>query len=120
MGLLSQKAAEQCLIAPFSHGFSSDFNEELGLGVLRPNLHQNLTHWIHPPFIDGYTRLSQTFAPDEQKKISHRLQRIVREEASWIFLWNQYDFYGLGPRVEWTLRPDEQIYLPSVTLEKSK
>ncbi|MBT3350799.1 MAG: ABC transporter substrate-binding protein [Nitrospinaceae bacterium] len=103
----------------YFHGFSSDFNEELDLGVLRPNLQRNLTHWIHPPFIDGYTRLSQTFAPNKRKKLSHKLQRIVREEAPWIFLWNQYDFYGLGPNVEWTPRPDERIYLPSIVLEET-
>jgi peptide/nickel transport system substrate-binding protein len=103
----------------YVHGFSSDFNDELDLGVLRPNLHRNLTHWIHPAFIDGYTRLGQTFTPGERKKLSYRLQRIVREEAPWIFIWNQYDFYGLGPRVEWAPRPDERIYLPSVKLEKT-
>ncbi len=106
--------------ALYFHGFSSDFNEELDLGVLRPRLHSNLTHWINPAFIGGYLRLGQTFNFRERKEISRRLQRIVREEAPWIFLWNQYDFYGLSPRVRWTPRPDERIYLPAVSLAAVK
>ncbi len=104
----------------YFHGFSSAFNAELDLGVLSPNLYANLTHWINAEFIEGYNRLGRTFDPGKRKMISRRLQHIVREEAPWIFLWNQHDFYGLGPRVEWSPRADERIYLPSITLKETK
>ncbi|MFC1492197.1 ABC transporter substrate-binding protein [Nitrospinota bacterium] len=106
--------------ALYFHGFSSAFNAELDLGVLRPNLYANLTHWINPEFIEKYSRLGQTFDPKERKKISYRMQNIVYEDAPWIFLWNQYDFYGLSPRVKWIPRPDERIYLPSIVLKGAK
>jgi peptide/nickel transport system substrate-binding protein len=106
--------------ALYFHGFSSAFNAELDLGVLRPSLYANLTAWNNPEFIENYKRLGQIFDPVERKKISYRMQNIVHEDVPWIFLWNQYDFYGLGPRVKWFPRPDERIYLPSVTMKKAK
>ncbi|MCH7573330.1 MAG: hypothetical protein IH891_10480 [Planctomycetes bacterium] len=104
----------------YFHGFSSAFNAELDLGVLRPNLYANLTDWNNPEFIENYKRLGQMFDPEERKKISYRMQNIVHDDAPWIFLWNQYDFYGLSPRVKWFPRPDERIYLPSISWKKKK
>jgi len=104
----------------YFHGFSSAFNAELDLGVLRPNLYANLTHWNNPAFIQGYNRLGQTFDAAERKKISYAMQRIIREDAPWVFLWNQYDFYGLSPRVKWFPRADERIYLPSIIMKAKK
>ena len=48
------------------------------------------------------------------------MQRIVHEESPWVFLWNQYDFFGLSARTQWTPRPDERIYLPAVRLKEAK
>ncbi len=104
----------------YFHGFSSAFNAELDLGVLRPNLYANLTEWNNPEFIENYKRLGQMFDPEERKKISYRMQNIIHDDAPWIFLWNQYDFYGLSPRVNWFPRPDERIYLPSMSWNKKK
>ncbi|MBT3352393.1 MAG: hypothetical protein HOC91_03185 [Nitrospinaceae bacterium] len=104
----------------YYHGFSSAFNAELDLGVLRQNLYANLTDWKNSEFMDNYKRLGQVFNQAERKKISYRMQRIVSDDAPWVFLWNQYDFYGLSSRVKWMPRPDERIYLPSITLEEKK
>ena len=64
--------------------------------------------------------LGQTFDPVERRRISYRMQRIVREESPWVFLWNQYDFFGLSARTQWTPRPDERIYLPTIRLNEAK
>ena len=114
------KRRKKTLSPLYYHGFSSAFDAEVDLGALRPNLFANLTSWRNLEFIEGYKKLGQTFDPAERKKISFRLQQIVREDAPWIFLWNQYDFYGLGPHVRWNPRPDERIYLPSITKIKSE
>lgn len=102
----------------YYHGFSSAFNAELDLGVLRPNLYANLTDWKNPEFIKSYNQMGQIFDPAERKRISYRMQHIVSEDAPWVFLWNQYDFYGLSSRVKWMPRPDERIYLPSIVLKE--
>ncbi len=106
-------------LAPlYFHGFSSAFNEELDLGVLRPNLFANLTAWRNREFIRNYKKLGQTFDPAERRRISYRMQRIVRADSPWVFLWNQYDFFGLSARTQWTPRPDERIYLPTIRLKE--
>ena len=108
-------------LAPlYFHGFSSAFNEELDLGVLRPNLFANLTAWKNREFVENYKKLGQAFDPDERRRISYRMQRIVHEESPWVFLWNQYDFFGLSARTQWTPRPDERIYLPAIRLKEAK
>ena len=104
----------------YFHGFSSAFNAETDIGVLRPELFANLTAWNNSEFIENYRRLGQTFDPEERKNISFRLQNIIHEDAPWIFLWNQYDFYGLSARIRWDPRPDERIYLPSITMIKDE
>ena len=108
-------------LAPlYFHGFSSAFNEELDLGVLRPNLFANLTAWKNREFVENYKKLGQAFDPDERRRISYRMQRIVHEESPWVFLWNQYDFFGLSARTQWIPRPDERIYLPAIRLKEAK
>ena len=108
-------------LAPlYFHGFSSAFNEELDLGVLRPNLFANLTAWRNREFILNYKKLGQTFDPRKRRRISYRMQRIVHEESPWVFLWNQYDFFGLSARTRWTPRSDERIYLPAIRLKEAK
>ena len=108
-------------LAPlYFHGFSSAFNEELDLGVLRPNLFANLTAWRNREFVENYKKLGQAFDPDERRRISYRMQRIVHEESPWVFLWNQYDFFGLSARTQWNPRSDERIYLPAIRLKEAK
>ncbi len=111
---------KKTLASLYFHGFSSAFNEELDLGVLRPNLFANLTAWKNREFVENYKKLGQAFDPDERRRISYRMQRIVHEESPWVFLWNQYDFFGLSARTQWTPRPDERIYLPAIRLKEAK
>jgi len=39
------------------------------------------------------------------------LQRLVRDEAPWVFLWQQHDLYGVAQTVEWTPRADEKVWM---------
>ena len=100
----------------YFHGFSSAFNPETDLGVLRPSLFANMTGWKNAEFVEGYRRLSQAFGEEERKQISHRLQDLIHQEAPWIFLWNQHDFFAGSPRIDWKPRPDERIYLPAIRM----
>ncbi len=114
------KRRKKTLAPLYFHGFSSAFNEELDLGALRPDLFANLTAWRSESFIENYEKLGQTFDPAERRRISYAMQRIAREASPWVFLWSQYDFFGVSARAAWTPRPDERIYLPSVRLKEAK
>jgi peptide/nickel transport system substrate-binding protein len=39
------------------------------------------------------------------------LQQTLREEAPWVFLWQQHDLYGVATHVEWTPRADEKVWM---------
>jgi peptide/nickel transport system substrate-binding protein len=39
------------------------------------------------------------------------LQQVLREEAPWVFLWQQHDLYGVATHVEWTPRADEKVWM---------
>ncbi|MBI2132895.1 MAG: hypothetical protein HYT99_08845 [Candidatus Tectomicrobia bacterium] len=107
----------------YLHGFSSAFNEETDLGVLRPSLFANLTGWKHPQFVAFYRDLRTTFDPEARKKLSYLsydLQALIRDEAPWIFLWNQYDFFAGSARVEWKPRADERIFVPAIQMKEAK
>ena len=39
------------------------------------------------------------------------LQKLVHEEAPWVFLWQQHDLYGVAQTVEWTPRADEKVWM---------
>ncbi len=39
------------------------------------------------------------------------LQKLVHDEAPWVFLWQQHDLYGVANTVEWTPRADEKVWM---------
>jgi peptide/nickel transport system substrate-binding protein len=39
------------------------------------------------------------------------LQKLLRDEAPWVFLWQQHDLYGVAGHVEWTPRADEKVWM---------
>ncbi len=46
------------------------------------------------------------------------MQEIIHEEAPWVFLWMQHDFYGVSRRIDWQPRADGRIYLHGVDYVK--
>ncbi len=39
------------------------------------------------------------------------LQKLLRDEAPWVFLWQQHDLYGVANHVDWTPRADEKVWM---------
>jgi len=39
------------------------------------------------------------------------LQKVVHDEAPWVFLWQQHDLYGVANQVEWSPRADEKVWM---------
>jgi peptide/nickel transport system substrate-binding protein len=51
-----------------------------------------------------------TVDQDRRAELYAEALQIVRDEAPWIFLYQQEDIYGVSNRVNWTPRPDELIW----------
>jgi peptide/nickel transport system substrate-binding protein len=49
--------------------------------------------------------------PKARAEAYAELQRLVRDEAPWVFLWQQHDLYGVALHVEWTPRADEKVWM---------
>jgi peptide/nickel transport system substrate-binding protein len=39
------------------------------------------------------------------------LQKLLHDEAPWVFLWQQHDLYGVASHVEWSPRADEKVWM---------
>jgi peptide/nickel transport system substrate-binding protein len=39
------------------------------------------------------------------------LQKLIHDEAPWVFLWQQHDLYGVASHVDWTPRADEKVWM---------
>ena len=39
------------------------------------------------------------------------LQKIIHDEAPWVFLWQQHDLYGVANHIDWSPRADEKVWM---------
>jgi peptide/nickel transport system substrate-binding protein len=60
---------------------------------------------------DRLARASTLLEPRARAEAYAELQRLVHDEAPWVFLWQQHDLYGVAQAVEWTPRADEKVWL---------
>ena len=53
------------------------------------------------------------FAPfvnsEKRRHAFSELQVQIQEQAPWIFLWSQFDIYGVNKKLQWEPRGDEQF-----------
>jgi peptide/nickel transport system substrate-binding protein len=81
------------------------------------------TGWRSEPFEDALKQALNTFTESARLRLMLDAQMIAYEEAPWIWLWRQYDFYGIGQGLDWTPRRDGLVYLyesPADSLEDTE
>jgi len=60
---------------------------------------------------DKIARAQTLLEPKARADAYAELQRLIRDEAPWVFLWQQHDLYGVTSQVEWTPRADEKVWM---------
>jgi peptide/nickel transport system substrate-binding protein len=60
---------------------------------------------------DKIARAQTLLDPKARADAYAELQRLIRDEAPWVFLWQQHDLYGVTSQVEWTPRADEKVWM---------
>ena len=60
---------------------------------------------------DKIARAQMLLDPRARAEAYAELQRLVHDEAPWVFLWQQHDIYGVAQSVEWTPRADEKVWM---------
>jgi peptide/nickel transport system substrate-binding protein len=71
----------------------------------------NPTGWENPSFEDAVRRAQSTFNENARARLLNEAQSIGYEEAPWVWLWRQVDFYGIAESLSWTPRADGRVYL---------
>ena len=60
---------------------------------------------------DKIARAQTLLEPKARADAYAELQRLIRDEAPWVFLWQQHDLYGVTSQIEWTPRADEKVWM---------
>jgi peptide/nickel transport system substrate-binding protein len=60
---------------------------------------------------DKIARAQTLLDPKARAEAYAELQRLLHDEAPWVFLWQQHDLYGVTQSVEWTPRADEKVWM---------
>jgi len=71
----------------------------------------NTTGWRDESFEDTLKQALSTFSASSRARLLNEAQSIAYEESPWIWLWRSYDFYGVGPGLDWMPRRDGLVCL---------
>jgi peptide/nickel transport system substrate-binding protein len=85
-----------------------------GQGTIQPLFlaDQTYSSYGNNKTIDEKIARAQTLLePKARAEAYAELQRLIRDEAPWVFLWQQHDLYGVAKQVEWTPRADEKVWM---------
>lgn len=78
----------------------------------------NSATYSNPEFDKLYEKLSSTIDPEERNKINKEMQKIVWDDAPWIFLWKLPQVNGVSNRVKWDIRNDGYFDLNNAEIIK--
>ncbi|MGQ0548684.1 MAG: ABC transporter substrate-binding protein [Armatimonadota bacterium] len=104
--ILQKKAEDLYLI-----GSGTNFEGQADISDLEVNSSSNYGNWRNDEFERMFTQLQSEFDSQRRRELLYRMQDLVREEAPYIFLYFQYDIYGVSNRLNWKPLPNERIRL---------
>jgi peptide/nickel transport system substrate-binding protein len=81
-----------------------------------PNLHtgEPVSQYSNPELDKLMAQASAEMNQDKRKQLYSQLLRVIRDEAPYIFGYQQMDIYGVNARLKWTPRGDESIRLTEI------
>jgi peptide/nickel transport system substrate-binding protein len=85
-----------------------------GQGTIEPLFKADATYssYGHHAALDEKIARAVTLVDARSRSQAYaELQKVIREEAPWVFLWQQHDLYGVANHVEWSPRADEKVWM---------
>lgn len=81
-----------------------------------PNLHSDepFSNFSNPEVDRLMEQARKELNAEKRKKLYSQLLHLVRDEAPWLFLYQQVDLYGASSRIKWSPRSDEVIWVPEI------
>ncbi len=95
----------------FLIGLGSSYTAQQNLLWVAPHFALQMTTWNDPAFNTAYNALTQTFGAAQRQKLAYQAQQAVYSNPPWIFLWQQWEFYGVNKNLNYTPRSNETIPL---------
>jgi len=82
-----------------------------------PNLHtgEPVSQYSNPEVDKLMEQARAEMNPEKRKQLYSQLLRLIREDAPWIFGYQQMDIYGVSSRLKWSPRGDESIRLTEIS-----
>ena len=85
-----------------------------GQGTIEPLFRAEGTYssYGHNAVIDEKIARAVTLVDPKARASAYaELQRLIHDEAPWVFLWQQHDLYGVAKHVQWSPRADEKVWM---------
>ena len=81
-----------------------------------PNLHtgEPVSQYSNPEVDKLMEAARAEMNVEKRKQLYSQLLRLIRDDAPWIFGYQQMDIYGVNNRLKWTPRGDESIRLTEI------
>ena len=81
-----------------------------------PNLHtgEPVSQYSNPEVDKLIQQARAEMNTEKRKQLYSQLLRLIRDDAPWIFGYQQMDIYGVNNRLKWTPRGDESIRLTEI------
>src|SRR5438067_858753 len=82
-----------------------------------PNLHtgEPVSQYSNPEIDKLMEQARSEMNAEKRKQLYSQLLRLIRDDAPWIFGYQQMDIYGVSNRLKWTPRGDESIRLTEIS-----
>jgi peptide/nickel transport system substrate-binding protein len=78
--------------------------------LVTPDAGTNYPNWQNDEWDALVKQLGETTDMDARKKITDQLQKVVHDDAPWLFIYMQGNWYAVSKNLEWTPSPTEQMH----------
>ena len=82
----------------------------------RPDAGTNYTGYTNPEWYSGWDRLAAATSPAEEREIINDMLATFYDDAPWLMMYFQPDFYGVSTRIDWEARRDEKVLVFDASL----
>jgi peptide/nickel transport system substrate-binding protein len=108
-----RKLSNQSFDGIFYAGWAALINPSVELVIFTCKQEDNASGYCDPKYDDLVHRASTEYDPSVRKELLDAAERIVWNDAYWIFLWRDPLYAGMSNRLDYDLRPDDyvEIYL---------
>lgn len=86
--------------------------------VLVSDRNWNWTHYNNPKVDALWKKAETTFGKKERTTALREMAALVREDATWLFLYEPFSIWGVSNRIAWTARNDDFIYVEDMNARK--